>query len=68
MKRRNFLKIGGAVTAGSAVVGIQAHDENKQDSARQIGVIPRVENGQILTSKMINDMIDRINELQARLG
>jgi hypothetical protein len=68
MKRRNFLKIGGAVTAGSAVVGIQAHDENKQDSARQIEVIPRVETGQILTANMINDMIDRINELQARLG
>jgi hypothetical protein len=59
MDRRKFIKFGGLVSAGTAVVGVSKAKETPEE-------IPHFEEGQILTSKQLNALVDRINELSKR--
>lgn len=64
MERRKFLKVSSLFSAFVATTGVAAvADEAKADTQP----LPEFEDGQILTTKSLNAMVARINELESRL-
>jgi hypothetical protein len=62
MDRRKFIKFGGAFSAATAVMGVNAVQAEKPAED-----LPRFEQGQILTHEQLNALVDRINELNKRV-
>lgn len=63
--RRKFIKFGGALSAATAVLGVNA--VQAEEPAEKLEDLPHFEPGQMLTHRQLNALVDRINEL-SKLG
>lgn len=64
MNRRKFIKFGGALSATTAVLGVNA--VQAEEPAVKTEDLPHFEYGQLLTHEQLNALVDQVNELSKR--
>lgn len=65
MNRRNFLKLGGVLSATATTGGVAALATNAEQKSNPL---PKFTSGSILTTESMNAMIERINNLESRIS
>lgn len=64
MNRRNFLSRGAVIAAATPLFATKAIVDFVRDKKEPL---PELEHGQVLTSQFMNELVDRINELENRI-